>query len=638
MRENNRPDATINSINYIVVPGEDGYKKSFLRAQYQSQDLPGGVQQFVSRPDIRPMFQTSWAEGSRWEKPLVSNVTLASYFTAQGLNVYSLPGDLYPVPDMISLATGEVHTNSVALAVSPTAVYYFEPQQASLGLKKWDGSTLTTLTSDFGNGASDVPIAMCYDTANVTVFALFDTGHVRKLTIDTAGGSVIDVGNVYPGSNIFMHNGRLMVYSGEKLYEITTPLATPASVVIFNDAMGKDYLANAVNNATDPVWPYVYGARLAVASAEGVYIVKNVEQEGLPTPFIYRVDRDQAGTDIGTPLTTLPPGTLALDIAVQLGSLVMATATDTPAIMQNDISAYGHSQTVFYHLSNGSLGTIGSALGQNPSETVYRFLGTDVTQLYVGGHSGVWVYDAVRGGLHPIIGNAMSTAGGTWASAVMSTYSSIQSILFRHNFTSPGLVLPIKKEGGNTDTRLLQSVYFDGNLPGELKSVVAVTLMTDGIVSGETWTVGLSADDAAYTSVAAFSTAGTKTLRKEFVTAREGYRFQYQIVYTATGDITNPSHVKGIIFWMIPGEVVTQWALRLDLTESLNFQNTRLSPDTLQANLETLGAELSLFPFVDRYRETATTHDARVQRVDIQKFSANEAYADVVLIEHNLDN
>jgi hypothetical protein len=645
MSQSNRPDVTINGVDYLVVPGDEGFRKDFIRMALQSQALPGQPGQFISRPDIRPMFQTSWAGGSRWEKPLVSDIVADSYFIADGFDVIGTPGDLTALPDTEAVASGSINANPEAIAQTPTAVYYFEAQKANLGLVKWDGTSFSTLTNDFGNAnAGDVPVAACNDPVTSSIYAVFDDGgsgtsNVRYVTPDTAGGLVIALGGnqTAPGANIFMHNGRLMVWNGRRLLEITDPLGTPAVVTVFDDGTGWDYLSTMASPA-DSIIEREWGFTTGISTAEGVYLVKNVVQEGLPTPFIYRVDRDNAGTDIGTPIATLPPGTVVTNIFMHLGSLILCATSDHVKLLQNDISAYGHAQTTFFNLSNDSLGTIGQTLGPNPDETVHRFLGAIGPRLYVGGTKRIWVYDGVRGGLHPLIDDQVSATTGTWGSMVNTIASATDVLQFFHD-DSAGLRLRwLADEGGNTITHTLESNYFDGNLPGELKSVVAVTLMTDGIKANETWTVSLSADDAAFASVATYDTDNDTTVKKEFVTAVEGYRFRYKLAYTASADVSAPSAIKGIIFWMVPGEVVTQWRMRLDLTESLNLQNQKQSVDSMQTSLETLGANLSLVSFVDHYRATDTTHDVRVHQVSLVKETADEGMVDVTLIEHNLDN
>ncbi len=649
-RENNREDVTINGVEYMVTPGEEGYSKDFVRVLLQQQQIPGVQDQFTSRPDIRPMFQTSWAGGMRWELPLVSAASIDVYGISEGFDMVTQPGNIYALPDIAGLAGGTINNNPFALAVDPETVYYFEDQKASLGIVEWDGSSFTTLTNDFGEGAAALPMSMCWDPNNLTAFAIFHevgvSSTVRYVTPDSAGGAVISITDARCGSNIMMHEGRLMVWDGNTLREITDPLGTPALVTIFNDGHGPEYLNGMVVNTTDPIIHWDFGVRLAVATAEGVYIVKNIIQNGLPTAFIYRVETTNDGQDIGAPIATLPQGLICLNVTWHLGSLILACSPDIHRVMQNDISAAGHAETIFYQFSQESgLGTIGSpqgpAFGTSQSiTTTSRFLGSIGSLLYIGGFERIWTYDAVRGGIHPLINTSQSAAFGQWGSMAVTTDGSQEVLQFFHD-DSMGLRLPRIDTAGKDDTHSLDSVYFDGNLPGELKSIYAVTLMTDGIQGNETWTLSLSADDAAFASVAVYDTDNDTTVRKEFSSVKTGYRFRYRLAYTCSADVTTPSVVKGVIFWMVGGEMMTQWQFRLDLSDALNLKNKHVPLDTQWTNLETLGGLTTLVTLIDNYRSPEngqTTHETRVSRVKLNRLTPSEGTAEVTLVEHNLNN
>ncbi len=630
-RAENRADVTIAGVAYQVVPGPGHFIKGTIRSLIQEQDIGSGGA--TSRSDMRAVFQADWAGGSRWERPLLSEQNLDSYFTSDGFDVTRTPGNVVALPDTTSIATSIINVNPVALARKPNLVYYFEPTGAGVGLMAWDGSTFAALTNDFNTAGQ--PIDMCWDPALATVFALFANGDVRYITPDSAGGNVINIGVLHPAGNIFYHNGRLMVWNGNTLQEITDPLGTPALVTVFNDGMGADYTDPMDSNVTDPLSERLWGRRLAFASAEGIYLVKNVIQDGLPTPFIYRVDRDNAGTDIGTPVATLPVGTIALDIYVHLGALIIACTTDIWRFMKNDISNNGNMQTVFYHWANNSLGTIGSPLGPNPDESVYRFLGSDVGHLYIGGTQRVWVYDAIRGGLHPLFDDQASMANGVWSSMINTDLSGQEVLQFFHDGGAGRRLAISKDEAGNVMTHQLDSNYFDGGLPAEQKSIVSVTLMTDGLVANETWTVTFSADDAAFGSAITFDTDDAKTTKQNLGTPLVGHRFQYRLAYTASADVSTPSVVKGIVVWMVQGEFLQQWRIKLRMMDSANIGNKVVRADTQQTNLEALSTNQAIVTFIDAYRKTAATTQVRVQTAVIDKSSTNEGEVDVVLVEHS---
>ncbi len=645
-RAENRVDVTIDSVEYQVVPGPGNFIKGTTRSLIQEQELDAGGA--VTRSDMRPVFQTSWAGGSRWENPLLQDTNIDAYFISDGFDMVSVPGDLVAIPDTVSaVATDTINDNPFALAVSPDVVYYFETQQANCGLILYDGSTFAVIARSFGNNANAVPVAMTWDPENATVFALFEEPGValtvKYITPGSASGAIITVNpGRLPGGNIFIHNGRLMVYNGEILREVLDPLGSPTLSTIFDDGMGRDYLNGMVANNVDPIIPRLWGSKLSVASAEGVWIVKNVNQGGLPTPFIYRVDRDQSGTDIGTPVATLPPGTLALDIFMHLGSLIISTTSDVSTIMFNDISDFGHAQTTFYHYSKqNGLATIGSALGTVPDETVYKFLGADVARLWIGGFERRWVYDAIRGGLHPIVKDNATTGGGVWGSMVRTSISTEDIYQFAHDGASSAggsevQYIPLHRdEAGNTVTHELESPYFDGGLPAELKSIVGVTLMTDGIQANETYTFTFSADDAAFGSAEVFDTDNATTTKKNLGTPLSGFRFKYKLVETLSADVSTPSVVKGIIIWMVQGEFLQQWRIKLRMSDSSNINNKVVRGDAQQTSLEALSTNQSIVTFIDNYRTTAATTQVRVQSAVIDKSSPNEGEVDVILVEHS---
>ena len=631
----------------MVMPGDEGYSKDYVRAMLQQQQIAGVEDQYTSRPDIRPMFQTSWAGGMRWELPLVSASSIDVYGLSEGFDMVSQPGNLFALPDIEALAAGTINDNPFALQVDATTIYYFEDQGANMGLVKWDGSNFTTLTNDFGGLNTDIPISMCWDPILATVFALFDDDAVRYITPDSAGAGVINLSpGTAPGAHIMMFEGRLVFWNGTDLIEVLDPLGSPTFSTIYSDGSGTDWLSAVVNNTTDPIVPRQWGFRLAVATAEGVYLVKNLVQNGLPTALIYRVEVTNDGQDIGHPIATLPQGLVALDITFHLGSLIIACSPDVNRVMLNDISAAGHAETIFYQFNQESgLGTIGSpegpAFGGASITTTARFLGSLGSNLYIGGFEKIWVYDAVRGGMHPLINTSQSTAFGSWGSMVVTQNGSGDEVLQFFHDDSQGLRLPRTDVAGNTDTHSLDSVYFDGNLPGEQKSIYAVTLMTDGLQANETWTVSLAADDASFASVAVYDTDADKTVRKEFATVVTGFRFRYRLAYTASSDVSTPSVVKGIIFWMVAGEMLVQWKFRLDLSSSLNLKNKLVSLDTQWTNLETLGGLTTLVTLIDNYRSpenAETTHEARVSAVQMVRTDPMEGFANVTLVEHNLNN
>jgi hypothetical protein len=351
--------------------------------------------QFTSRQDVRVVHQTSWADGSFWNKPLISQASISSYNTSTGMDLVSVPGDLFASPDIETPSAGNISNQPFAFALAPDEVYVMGATGASSKLATWDGTSWGQTSNSFSGGAGNDPVGMCYHAGLNTVFALFEDGDVRYITLDSAGGLVRDVGTIYHGANIFVHFGRLMVWTGDILIEVTDPLGSDGQTTIYDDGNGPDYLEN-VAAATGPFDPLVF--RTAVSSSEGVWIVKNVEQEGQPTPFLTRVDRTQDGTNIGVAMGTMQPGIVALDLQSHNGGVLLSTTPDVDALVRNEYASLGSPEIVIHHFQK-TFGTVGSILGPNPSDSPYRFIGVDRDRVYLGGMMSAYAYDVVRGGL-----------------------------------------------------------------------------------------------------------------------------------------------------------------------------------------------------------------------------------------------
>ena len=637
-RQGNRWDGSLAGNNFRLKRTEDepAYRKVGRRSEgVPFQDISNNRGQFSTRGDTRTVFQTSWARGSFWNKPLLSDTSMDTYFTSEGFDLVTEPGNMVAMPDSNQQSTsGVMHENALAIQVAHNEVYYPEDSGTNQGFIKWNGSAISTLTNDTSID-TQTPLGVCWDSVNDTIYVLFDDGNVAYVTPDSAGAAIRDVGTVYPGANIFMHFGRLFVWTGSILVEVTDPLGSDGQTTIYDDAMGPDMADEIVSNGTDPTNPR-NTIRLAVPSAEGIWLVKNVHQEGVTTPFITRIDRTNDGTDVGIPIASLPPNTMVLDVAYHLGGLVLSTASNMQRVYGNDISANGYPEIVLYSLINGSLATIGSPLGGiAPDEAPYRFLATDRSKLYIGGNKSVWVYDAVRGGIHKWMENTYAAAaGGTYMSMAFTTDSGGDEVhQFSHYGSDTLLQQPLIAEGGGTVTHSLESNYFDFNVPAEKKTITHVTLMTDGVGAGETWTISLETDDSAFASLATHTSANTNTEKQRLSTVKTGFRFRYKLVW-AGSDIATPSKVKGIVFHALQGEMVTQWALNLDGTEFTNVENQMVRPDDVLTYLETIMGTDTVIAYVDEYRTTSSTHNVKVESAVIERSAPQEIEsAQIVLTE-----
>jgi hypothetical protein len=630
-------DVTINGVDYWLADGEENaYDQGFVRQVAQAQEFLENEGQLMSRPDLRAVFQTSWSAGARWARPLISRSTIDSYYLSDRIDVTSEPGNLFPMNTVTADdQSGTIYGFGVQVG---TEIYFVEPftGASNVGLRKWTGSAWSTLTNDFG--FDTWTYAMCFDPSGDsgagTMLRYDVAGDIHELDIDdgTAGALILSLTNSSPtpGSNMFFHNGRLMVWDGSTLEEVTNLYATEAQTTVFNPGGGPDLLDNMAT-ATNRILIDAQ-CRLAMSTAEGVYIVKNEEQEGVPMARVFRVDRDNAGNDIGKPVTSLPPGVLALNIYYHLGSLLILATSEASAAIVNNSDAK-HIKTTLYHFTNNQLGVVGSFNTLRAAdESVVQICGANEERVYLAGEKRLWVYDAVAGGLHPMVD--LSDTEYRIVQVFETTDSAGNPVLL--GLKDFGQLVWIETQDGTDtgETRYLESNYFEFNLPNETKSIVDVTLMTDGIQANETWTLKVKADDAAsFTTVASWTSTDANTTRKNLATPLSGHRYVYRLEYSTTGAIAAPSRVKGLVFRAVSGEFVRVWQLLLDVTDS-SHGGQRRRPDSLFTGLQTLGATQAPVAFVDNYAQSQLSTSVRVQAANLIKSSPNEGVARVVLIEH----
>ena len=333
----------------------------------------------------------------------------------------------------------------------------------------------------------------------------------------------------------------------------------------------------------------------------------------------------------------MPPGKAILDSQYHLGSLLLTTSTDLVRVFGNDLSSYGHVpiDVHFFTLREG-LGTVGSPLGgPDPDDTVHRFMGAIGSNVFIGGHNGVWIYDTVRGGLHPWDSN---TGSGTGAFAnVFSTEVSGTEVLLYNKYGYQGnLYNETAFTANSSQDSTLESNYFDFNIPAERKEITHVTVRTDDTLSAnETWTVAVSTDDAAFVDVATVTSADAGTVKKRLSATQYGYRFRYRVTWSSSGTETPPSRLKGIFFHALEGELVPTWNLVMDGKEFRNVEGGVMRPEAARAWLLTLMDTEQVVTFVDGFSNAAASpsYNVKVEACRIEGDTPNEFKATVVLVE-----
>lgn len=638
VRQGNRWDGELSGFKFRLRRDDEAYRRAIRRSEgVPFQDNTENRGQFNTRGDTRTIYQTAWSDGAFWNNPLLSAASLQSYHTSEGVDVTSVPGDLVPLPTFVTDTSqiGVLYHAAGSVAVADKLYAAGAAVNTNLTLRVWNGSTWAALSEEFPKAAA-APTSLFYDQNADSIVALHPDGDLTYVARDdSTSDTIMSVGTLAEGANGFMHLGRMMIYTGDTLVEIKDPYGSPSKHTITDDGMGPEWLNN-VSTSADVKQRLVWNSRLAIATGEGVYYIKNVEQEGLPTAFVYRVDRTADGIDLATPIGTLPPGMIVLDVGWHLGSLLMSCTSDADLVMRNDLSNGVYPRIDFYHLTNGQFGAIGSPLGgTHPDEAPYRFAGIFGAKMYIGGQKRVWVYDAIAGGLHPLfVHKRTGVHGGVVTRAFNTTSNSARVLRFVDTEFAIHDLKVDSGVGADSQTRMLESIYFDFNIPAEQKTVTHVTLMTDGIGGDEKWTVQLSTDDGSFVTVAEFDDSNGKTEKQRLSSIQTGYRFRYKLSYTATDTVAAPSHVKGVVFHAIQGEMVSQWALQVDGTEFVNVENTPVRPHVVLAELERIAWDATVVQFTDSFRRDPVTFNVRIDSVTVARSAPQETdVAQIVLTE-----
>ncbi len=465
--------------------------------------------------------------------------------------------------------------------------------------------------------------------------------------------------------NLLVHNGRLLFYGGDELREISDPTGTPSIANIYDDGMGFDLLQSMdVDSVNDDELIRPVAVRLAVSTSEGVYYVKNVgTNSGLPQPWVFRVERNAAGTDIGTPVATLPEGLVVTSIAWHGSSLVMAATTEYKKLLLNNV-ANGDIPYQFWHLTGGSIGALGAPLGDQGSspgvqpsvdDTVCALLGSRQNLLFIGGRKGIWVYDSIRGGIHPYIESHDNPAdAGVFHSMGYYVDTNNDTRYVFMGATEAGSAITLTKnvdrtgttvEAGSGEVYELESNIFDFRYPLEKKRLVRFFIDIDGQGDEGEWKLYLSVDDAAwnlaYTLEAtdASPKSGPQwidlTALSEDTENLEGVRFQYKLAYNETGEGTaRATQVRAIGFEAVTGIMSPAWQFSVDLGQT-EIENEVLDPVTTYTALRNLAKEftdmeMNVYMGEDN-SQLYTNEKVIIESVDLMTADANNWTAKVTV-------
>jgi hypothetical protein len=645
-----------------VAKAEGAYRKRYVRNEIQQNLLTQADQNALkTRPDSATMYQTSWAGGARWWKPLIVGGDTDSYFQSNHMDTWSEPGKIVPTNAVTDAANTILHDNSVIAVGEDGNVYAIGFTEATdsgfFDVYIWTpGSDAFVRDTGQNSGVDDddEPLAMVYDPSDGYFYIITTDPEIVRFTPsgNDEDASWIATGHfAYPGSNIFLTPYGLMFYDGLAVYSVDK--VTPAVTEEFDDGMGPDFLDEADYAGSNPL--FRRNVRLAVSTPEGIYYVKNTRQGGQPQPFVFRVDRDAAGNFIGSPIATLPAGSVALSIAYHLGSIIISASPDWQVIRDNDTN---EAEIVLYHITQGSLGALGSPLGGRSAldETPYALLGSMGSLLYVGGHKRLWIWDATRGGLHTAWSWGTELASGPYsAMANVLDSAGVGALIFlgadRMARTKVDRVAnpdTVSAFGDDETHYTLESNYFDLGLPMENKQLAKIEILFDPSTGttgspNQEWTVQLSTDDDAFSdviTVASNNVDYTSGYANAWATGHIGRIFRYKLIYQTKTAVK--SALRAILTTFITGENVREWEILLDGSEWLNINNEIVDPATFVAGIETVANFEVVVGFYDNYSSDHQIDEAvdssdqvsvKVMHVEIIKDTASEALIRVVVRE-----
>ena len=616
-------DITLDGNQFRLHRGEDvtPYKRGWQRRELDDPIVRPAIRQAMSSRGDRPVFyQTSWAGGAAWWTPLYSPGNADSYADATNFDAFSKPGTIIPRSKSAAVSTamginsplfsvgGHLYTVGTTKTEDST---YFDIYKYTHASNDWvretgysSGMTTGIIWGGIYNAADGYAYMM--SKTKVSRFDLSSAQNNEILTVDaTYGDNIMQTAD-----------GKIWVYDDGLLKEVSDPGGTPAFITRNDDGFGPDIINSMATPASQLV--FENQLRLAVASAGGVFVVKNSFVNGKNQAILARIDRDQSGAYIRYPLSTLPEGVLCLSITVHLGSVIMATTVDWQLAMANDASKSEVPRIDFYHYTDGGgLGVIGSADREKPSEYVVSFLGALGHQLLLGSQSRVWVYDARNGGLHPWLDLTDASEGVFMGASVVLDSDGNTRLLVKEDATSSVHKLMTDDAttttlGNDLTTYVLTSNYIDFNRPFEDKVLTAIRVQTELLTTAQRYTIQISIDDGAFTTRATHEGAITfsETDVSSASTPLTGKRFRYRIIYETTN--ATIQGFQGIELIAQGGEMVPFLELILEGGEVGSVENLVVDPEDVFDQLETSAAKQVPVAVVDnfrsqRYEDSATS-------------------------------
>lgn len=646
-----RADVVVNGVSAKLYTDGDAqpYRRRTVRREIEQQLLTQAEAPTLrNRSDGVTLYQTSWAGGARWWKPLLTPQEISSYFQANHFDLWSEPGKVVPGNKHTDAANTDLHDNCI-IGTDGTDWYAIgndnTTDAAERSVYKWTpGSNAWVRETTYSSGIQDDsdPVDMAYDPTDGYFYVLaalsgggWEMGRFHPGTpahdltwLDGSAGSDVRYGGSVAASEygVFFSIGLDV-----SLVDKATPTHSAAFSPNHHEILSLPAGTEVVN--TSP---------LLISTPQGLYLVRNQVQGGQPQAFVYRIDKDTSGTYIGNPIATLPLGSVALSATFHLGQLFVTTTPDYANLLDGEEDV----EIVIYYVGEGGKGALGSVLGgrDEVDETPYRFLGTDGTKVYIAGSKRLWVWDAIRGGLHTAWEWETSQPNGGYMSMARAQDSDgDENMIFlaadRMNRVKIGQADDpdtVTSFGDDETHYTLESNYFDGGLPMDQKEITKVAIIRDKDDGGSEWTVQVAADDGAFADVLVDS--GTGIHAEQTTSGVTGYQFRYKLIYQ-TKDTARKA-LRALLVTMATADMVTEWDLVLDGSQLLNLDNKVQNPEEFYDSMVTLGEQSTLVSFVDNYQEhgrlqdsSATSTKVKVVGVEIMKDTPGESVVSLRLRE-----
>ena len=646
----------------IAWDNEGAFRKRYVRREIEQQLLSQSQDPLLtSRGDHRQFYQSSWAGGATWWKPLLTTETISTYFQSNHMDMWSEPGKIRPANKVADAAATVLHDN-IVMAANVSGQVVAIGSTITEDSTNWDvyewapaSNAFTRITGTHSAvDDADTPLAMVFNPSDSFYYVLHTGaggalgvggGNLARFQPGGSFGTGTDIEfitNLNPqiGSNIFLSIDGLMVYTGDVLYSID--ISGSSKTKEFDDGLGFDWLSTVSFGGTNPLLNQA--TKLAVASPEGIYYVKNVLQDGQPVAWVFRVDRDEAGSWVGEPIATLPVGSVALSITRHMGQVVVTTTPDWQSIYKNDTT---EAEIIVYGISTTTgITLLGSMLGKRGEldETPYAILGASGPLLYIGGHKRLWIYDAVRGGLHTAFEWPTELADGPYKTMFWGVDSDGDTNLV---FVGTDRQARTKNSVDNPDTvtsfgddethYTLESNFFDGNLPMELKELTKISLMFDKLDGSQEWTIQVAPDEGAFTDRLLASVNGSVFAEAD-LSGTTAYQFRYKLIYQTKN--TKRFGIKAVLITFTTGEMITEWDMLLDGSELLNVDNKLQDEGAFYTAMNTLAATDGVTTLIDNVTQQeqnvsdgATAEKVKVVAVEIVKDKPGESIVRVVMRE-----